>query len=82
MNHGALWFNLGTAGIILAMSAGVVPPAIALGDALHSASVGYNNALDIVQEARATGDITRLLSLQESLGLLGMQTRRQLFDYS
>lgn len=77
MNHGALWFNLGTAGIILAMSAGVVPPAIALGDALHSASVGYNNALVIIQEARATGDITRLLSLQESLGHLGMQNHKQ-----
>lgn len=77
MNHGALWFNLGTAGIILAMSAGVVPPAIALGDALHSASVGYNKALIILQEAKSTGDITHLFALQETLGHLGMQTRRQ-----
>lgn len=68
---GPFWFNLGTALVSLTMSAGVIAPAIALGDALHGASVGYNEGMAIVRQANSTGDITQLLALQGVLGKLG-----------
>ena len=71
MHRGRFWFNFATLAMSLAMCAGIVAPAIALGDALHSASVGYNEAVFIVQQANSTGNIAQLLSLQDTLVHLG-----------
>lgn len=71
MERGAFWFNVAWASIAIAMCCGVFPSAFALGNSLHQLSVGYSIAVGIVEQARASGDITLLFALEEPMALLG-----------
>lgn len=71
MRHGVVWFNVFLFLVGVGMSIGVVPPAIALGNALHLGSVGYNSAVEVVRNAASKQDPTLLAGLAESMAMLG-----------